>query len=365
MDVIRTHTNKKKIRLALVFFVFTMLWHCKKYNVFDVPMIKIENSKAVSVSFHSETILKDLAVYTQGNLKNQVLGEFSMEDGLYRFIPVVPFTAGQSYDIVHENSVILNFQIQSTNDKMIAPEVMAIYPSADTIPENWLKMYLFFSKPMQEVGKSLDYIRVTKNNDTEPIEVFLELESELWNAEHTRLTLWLDPGRIKTDLIPNKEKGLPIVNGNSYTIKIDRNWRSADGITLNDDVYKTYYASDRDMKKPNLGSWEIHTPVAGLKDELIIDFKEPLDAVLSKESIRVFDDKENRVAGDHELAKFESHLIFAPEFSWSKGIYKILVDTDLEDLAGNNLNHLFDVNTKSIKNNDDTTTKNYITFNVH
>ena len=36
--------------------------------------------------------------------------------------------------------------------------------------------------------------------------IFLELENELWNPEHTQLTLWLDPGRIKRDLIPNQRK---------------------------------------------------------------------------------------------------------------------------------------------------------------
>ena len=39
---------------------------------------------------------------------------------------------------------------------------------------------------------------------------FLDLQPELWNAEGTVLTLWLDPGRIKRDLIPNKELGIPL-----------------------------------------------------------------------------------------------------------------------------------------------------------
>ena len=79
---------------------------------------------------------------------------------------------------------------------------MAIYPTQDTVPENLLKIYLQFSKPMRE-GQALRHIELLKNNrDTLP-GVFLDLQPELWNVDRTTLTVWLDPGRIKRDLQPN------------------------------------------------------------------------------------------------------------------------------------------------------------------
>ena len=65
---------------------------------------------------------------------------------------------------------------------------------------------------MQE-GQALENITVIKNGkDTIP-SIFLDLQPELWNKERTILTLWLDPGRIKRDLQPNKKLGLPLELG--------------------------------------------------------------------------------------------------------------------------------------------------------
>ena len=71
---------------------------------------------------------------------------------------------------------------------------------------------------MQEVRNSLEYIKVINLNTQKEEDIFLTLETELWNADHTELTLWLDPGRIKKDLIPNQKLGIPIKNGNSYEL---------------------------------------------------------------------------------------------------------------------------------------------------
>ncbi|MEM7513074.1 MAG: hypothetical protein AAF388_19250, partial [Bacteroidota bacterium] len=37
-------------------------------------------------------------------------------------------------------------------EKERGPEISAIYPSADTLPENLLRMYIQFSSPMKTVG---------------------------------------------------------------------------------------------------------------------------------------------------------------------------------------------------------------------
>jgi len=39
----------------------------------------------------------------------------------------------------------------------------------------------------------------------------------------------------------------------------------------------------------------------------------------------------------------ETQLVFTPALPWKSGHYSITVMSILEDLAGNNLNHLFDV----------------------
>ena len=61
-----------------------------------------------------------------------------------------------------------------------------------------------FSQPMQE-GVSAEHICLVKGEKDTLKNVFLDLQPELWNHDRTMLTLWLDPGRIKRDLQPNRQ----------------------------------------------------------------------------------------------------------------------------------------------------------------
>ena len=99
--------------------------------------------------------------------------------------------------------------------------VEAIYPSSDVLPENQLKFYIHFSAPMSR-GDSYRHIRLLDAKG-KPVEApFLELAEELWDDSGRRLTLLLDPGRVKRDLKPHKEVGRAIVDGGRYTLVIRR-----------------------------------------------------------------------------------------------------------------------------------------------
>ena len=52
-----------------------------------------------------------------------------------------------------------------------------------------------------------------------------------------------------------------------------------------------------------------------------------------------------------KLVSLERSLYFYPKTNWEPGLYEITIDSRLEDLAGNNLNHVFD---KDIENSSDT-----------
>ncbi len=347
MDVGLKHINLKKIRLVLIFFAFTILFQCRQSDVNTTVTINHLQDKAVSASFVSSDHFYDLKVFTEGNFNTPVIGNIYVKDTLYTFTPIVPFSSGQAYNILSGEEVIAYFTIGPITPGYKIPEVLTMYPSSDTIPENLLKIYINFSEPMQEVGNALDYVTVTKNKDNTPLDVFLELESELWNANHTRLTLWLDPGRIKTNLIPNKEKGPPLLNGNAYTITIGENWRDADGLSLGRNFSKTYYVSQKDTIKPVVIDWEIIPPKSNEKSTLTINFKEPLDNVLAKEMIDIINEDEHIIQGEYRLLKAGNLLTFIPKTAWKPGVYSIKVNAELEDLAGNNLNHLFDVDMQS------------------
>ena len=336
MDVTSNYNFTKTTKYILVVFCFLLVYNCKSNSKTEVK-INYDNGKAIAVSFASEMTSDKAKIFIKSNTETSVLGDLKLVDNHYVFKPVIPFSLGQSYVIYDGEKQVSEFTIVRSNT-IKAPELTAIYPSTNTVPENLLKMYLQFSKPMQEVGNALDYISVTDHTTDEKLDVFLELNTELWNKEHTLLTLWLDPGRIKTDLIPNKTLGLPIIKGHNYTLTISDNWRDAEGMTLKKTYTKTFQVIDRDSKHPKISHWDL----LATSEALIIHFNESLDAILTKETFSVMDKNGIYVPGDYKVTDNESVLKFYPKKPFVTGDYKLIIESKLEDLAGNNLNHPFD-----------------------
>ncbi|MEM9680538.1 MAG: hypothetical protein AAF901_09465, partial [Bacteroidota bacterium] len=288
-----------------------------------------------------------------GNNDTPILGIISQNGFKYSFQPVVPFSPGHTY-LVYNNAELVDTFTIKMNEDIVLPELIAIYPTSDTVPENLLKMYFEFSKPMQKVGNALEYITVVDDTSGEEVDVFLELSTELWNKEHTRLTLWLDPGRIKTDLIPNKKLGLPILNGHSYRLTISPEWKDHEGNPLVTSYEKQFSVTDRDSKQPEVNTWTIEaTP-----DQLKIHFHESMDAILAKETFSIHRRNGKTISGEFKLTQNEQGLHFYPEQPFLPGEYRFKVASKLEDLAGNNLNHLFD---QDLKKEDDRDTSEFKT----
>jgi hypothetical protein len=287
-----------------------------------------------------ESIRQSVKIFLQHNT-TPVLGEYAIISEVeVIFVPLVPFTRGLTYEIKQADELIATITIPQSG-RQFPTGLLNIYPSADTVPENLLKFYLEFSKPMQE-GHALENIFVIKNDkDTIP-DVFLDLLPELWNKERTVLTLWLDPGRIKQDLQPNKKMGAPLEQGNHYKLIIGRGWRDAEGNNLVAPVYKEFFVGSRDNKIPNYNAWEIQSPKAGATDPLKIFLHEPLDYYLLKNGVHITDSAGNEIAGTLLIHEKETILVFAPATGWKVGNYVVEIESRLEDPAGNNLNRPFD-----------------------
>jgi hypothetical protein len=209
------------------------------------------------------------------------------------------------------------------------------------LPLNVLKIYIAFSKPMQE-GQALENIAVIKNGKDTISSIFLDLQPELWNKERTILTLWLDPGRIKRDLQPNMNLGSPLEQGTSYQVVINQGWRDAEAVSLATAYHKDFVLGVRDSLSPNTGSWTIYSPKAGSSQALKIELHEPLDYVLLKNAVRILDNAGAVVNGVIDIEAEETILHFTPSVLWRPGDYTIEIESRLEDLAGNNLTRLFD-----------------------
>ena len=332
------------ILCSLVFY-FTFIG-CAAKKDSDPVSIQWEGDKAVAIivpqkflSSVSKDSVNELLHIHLAKSDLSVIGDYSFANDNVIFKPIIAFTRGLKYKVYVRNELIGEIAIPAISSPN-TPEILAVYPALDTLPENLLKFYILFSKPMQE-GDEMKHIHLIKDDRDTLSSVFLDLE--LWNNERTMLTLWLDPGRIKRDLQPNKQLGLPLTKGSHYQLLIDKDWQDAEGILLKGNFTKDFFTSSRDSVSPDEKKWTINTPKAGTQEQLVIKFNEPLDHVLAERTISVFDASGNEVKGKLKVSELGDIVYFSPDSEWKSGDHALQIESRLEDLAGNNLDRLFDI----------------------
>jgi hypothetical protein len=167
-------------------------------------------------------------------------------------------------------------------------------------------------------------------------------EAELWDPERRRLTLLFDPGRIKRGLRPNEEAGLPLHEGRTFRLVVDSAWQDAHGRPLQRGFEKRFTVTPADRSLPRTQDWQL-LPPSGQGAAVSLRFPEPLDHALLERLLVVRRADGRAVAGTTTVTDQETLWRFTPSQPWTSGPHYIEVGTDLEDLAGNNLRDLFDV----------------------
>jgi hypothetical protein len=167
--------------------------------------------------------------------------------------------------------------------------------------------------------------------------VFLPGE-ELWDPRSERLTMTLDPGRIKRGLTSNRAMGPPIVPGKRYTLTIDRDWLDARGVPMVEGYRKSFTGGAAERTPPDPAQWKITPPKAGSAAPLLVDFPKPMNYALLEKMIQVAG-----VAGAAAIDRHETEWRFTPNAPWRAGDYALRVNTAIEDLAGNRIGQAFDI----------------------
>ncbi len=224
--------------------------------------------------------------------------------------------------------------------------VVAIYPSGPDLPENLLRLYIQFSAPMSQ-GNC--YGRVHLRDETTGTKVqrpFLELPQELWSPDGTRLTLLLEPGRVKHDLVPRKELGPILVAGRAYSLTLDSSWRDAEGRPLAAGMHKTYRAVKADAAQLDPRAWIIERPAAKTRSPLCVRFPKPLDRGMLERVLHVQTSQGAEIPGAVQITNNETRWAFEPRQPWSAGRYVLAVSTRLEDPSGNSIGRPFEVDLK-------------------
>lgn len=279
-------------------------------------------------------------------------GDYTIADGAIRFTPKFPLQAGMRYRAVYrsasssEEPLVQEFLIPPREPGTV-PRVMAIYPSATTLPENQLKFYMHFTAPMSR-GGAYEHLQLLDADD-KPVDLpFLELAEELWNPAGDRLTLLLDPGRVKQELKPREEVGPVLVAGRHFTLVVDRLWRDAAGQPLAAEFRKSFAVAAADEACPDPKTWRLTLPPALSRKPLVVRFGESLDHALLQRMLWVVDENDEQLSGEVEIGEGETSWSFRPEEAWRPARYGLVADTLLEDLAGNSIAHKFELDARKV-----------------
>ncbi|MFN0087496.1 MAG: Ig-like domain-containing protein [Blastocatellia bacterium] len=292
------------------------------------------------------------AVYTD-TADTAMIGDYRVREKVLQFEPRFPLEPGLSYRAEFRpgrlpggsraNATLITTRFRlPPRDLTPATVVAEVYPSADVVPENLLKFYLHFSAPMRR-GNIYEHIQLLDSAGRLVELPFLEIDEELWDATLTRLTLFIDPGRIKRGVLPLEEIGPSLQAGKSYTLAVRREWKDGNGAPLKAEFQKSFRVVAPDRDPPDPGQWALQPPPAGSRDPVVLTFPEPMDHALALRLITIIDAAGQVVPGEAALEDHERRWSFTPRTAWLRGGYGLVVRTTIEDLAGNNIGKPFEV----------------------
>ena len=242
------------------------------------------------------------------------------------FVPRFPFVDGTSYTVRVGGDVVATL----TRPRPVlaaTTSVVDIYPTAPEVPRNLLRCYVRFSAPMA-MGYAGDHLRLIDANGEVIEGALLPADHELWSADRTRLTVLLDPGRIKRGL------GRPtLMPGTSFRLVVDKEFRDAQGIPLVSEAARSYRVVDDERRRVDPSMWKLFVSPR----DLVVEFDRPMDHGLLAHCLQV-----TGVDGTPEIGPDERSWRLTPRKSWTPGEHQLVVSSILEDVAGNSVARVFD-----------------------
>ena len=282
---------------------------------------------------------------SDSNRETPLFGTRQVEAAQLIFQPRFPLKPGVEYTavlLIESTSMTVDLQLPVATEKPAPTLVTAIFPSGERLPQNLLRFYIHFSQPMSR-GDSYTHIELQDSDGNCVKSPFLELPQELWDPQQSRFSLLFDPGRIKKELSPRRDLGPPLLPGRSYTLVVNDTWRDAQGNQLAEVARKTFLVDPPLETQLELQNWNFDFPVqAGQRSPLKIQFDRPMNRGMLLDAIRIrtIDDE---VTGTIEVVDQESGWEFTPDKPWQAAEYKVVFDSEIEDLAGNRLSRPFEV----------------------
>lgn len=272
--------------------------------------------------------------------KNPIAGEYALSGNLLNFNPSFQFLVDQAYTVQTWTGETVEFSIERP-EPLPEPEVVAIYPNGGRIPENTLRFYIEFSVPMMP-HRAEEFIELVDASGKVDTDAFMSFKQELWSPDRTRLTLLMDPGRIKRGVGQNLALGPALLEDESYSLVVREGWPSADGRARVPEFTNRFTVSEPLRSLPDVDNWVLNSPSVGSVEPVEIAFDRQFDQFQISGSVWLEDGLGNRVAGVATLTDSQTVWRFVPADPWQSEGFDVVVDARLEDVAGNNFREVLD-----------------------
>jgi hypothetical protein len=211
------------------------------------------------------------------------------------------------------------------------PRPVAIWPAASSLPANILRFYVEFSSPAEADFERENLSLRTASGELVP-DAFLILNEELWSADGRRLTIFMEPGRIKRGMGATTEHEPALVAGRSYRLEVS----TAGGVLI-----KEFEVLPAVTKPIAEGEWALSVPAAGSRKPLSIAFGRVMDNAILDGEFDVRDPDGERVKGVRQLLDGRT-LRLVPDSPWKRGHHQLLASPLLEDVCGNRVGEALD-----------------------
>jgi hypothetical protein len=273
-----------------------------------------------------------------------MLGKYERNANEVKFTPRFALSAGATYRAtlkVPGNSASLDYHVPAPAAKA-PPKVLKIYPTAEVLPANHLRFYIYFDRPMRGGTGLFKHLAILDEKGKEVEEPWLV--DEIWDEENNCLILYIHPGRIKWGVELRELMGPVLVEKRSYTLVVRGEWTDLDGNKLGKDTLRKFRTTPEDRVRIELKHWKLTAPSAGTRDAVTLAFPKSIDYRSLLTGLTVVNAKGQPVAGTIAAGPDEKGWHFTPAEPWQAAPYRVNVSADLEDTAGNTPSRPFDLN---------------------
>jgi outer membrane protein assembly factor BamB len=272
-----------------------------------------------------------------------MLGKYERAGLELTFTPRFPLSSGATYRArLHAagKTQSLDYTMPVPPAKA-PPRVVKIYPSADVLPANQLRFYIYFDRPMRGGTGLFQHLAIVDDKGKEVEEPWLI--DEIWDEENNCLILFIHPGRIKWGVELRTLMGPVLYEKRSYGLVVRGEWTDLEGNKLGKDTIKRFRTTPEDRVRIELGDWRLTAPKAGTRDALTLTLPKSVDYRSLQTGLTITSASNRTIPGAIAIGKDEKSWHFTPSQPWQAAPYRVNVSPDLEDVAGNTPVRPFDM----------------------